>query len=64
MQSIDIFNGTLGTWKPYIVDFLLKENSRLICLQPYTITKVKKEGFKKRIKRLVLSRVIKREHDL
>ena len=36
----ELFNGTLGNWKTYPVDFELKEDVNLMCLQPYPVPKV------------------------
>ena len=43
------FNGTLGTFKIYLVDLLLKENSKPMCLRPYPVLKLHEELFKKEV---------------
>ena len=30
----ELFDGTLGTWKIYTVEFELKEDSKSVCLRP------------------------------
>ena len=46
-KFVELFNGTLGTWKTDPVDFELKDNAEPICSRPYTVTKVHKEILKK-----------------
>ena len=41
----ELFNGTLGTWKIYPVDFEIKEDMKPICSIPYPVPKVHKEMF-------------------
>ena len=39
----ELFDGTLGTWKRYSVDFRLKEDSKPIYSRPYLVKKVHKQ---------------------
>ena len=59
----ELFDGTLGTWKTYPVDFKLKYDYKPICLQPYPLTKVHEEIFKKEVERLVLLEVLEVAND-
>ena len=57
----ELFNGTLGTWKTYPVDFKLKQDKNLVCSRPYTVPKVYKETFEG-VKNLVLLGVLERSN--
>ena len=46
-KSEGFFDGKLGTWKKYPVDFELKEDAKPICSRPYPVPKVREEMFKK-----------------
>ena len=48
--------------KKDLVDFELKENLKLICLQPYPVPKVHEEMFKNDVERLVLIGVLEVEN--
>ena len=64
MQKIvELFDGTLGTWKTDPVDFELKEDLKPICSRPYPVTKVPEEMFKKEVERLVLLGFLKVTND-
>ena len=41
----ELFDGTLGTRKIYLVDLELKEDEEPICLRPYPVTKLHEEMF-------------------
>ena len=43
----------------YQVGLEYKKNSKLICLQPYTVTKVHEEMFNKQVEHLVILEVLK-----
>ena len=58
-----MFDGTLGTWKTYIVDLKLKGDAKPICLRPYSVPKVHGEVIKKEVDSLVLQWVIEVEND-
>ena len=47
-----MLDGALINWKTYPVDFELKEDAKPICLQPYLVSKVHEEIFKKEVERL------------
>ena len=49
-----MFDGTLGTWKKYPVDFKLKENVKTILLRQYPAPKVHNKNFKNEVDCLVL----------
>ena len=50
LQNIDeLFDGTLGTWKAYAVEFKLKEDAKPIGSIPHSVPKVHKEMFKMRL---------------
>ena len=57
-KSKEFFNGTLGTWKKYPVDFELKEDAKPICLLPYPLPKLHEEMLKKEVEHLVLLGVL------
>ena len=59
----ELFDGTLGTWKTYPVDFKLKEEVNLTCSRPYPVPKVHEEIFKKEIEHLVLPGVLELAND-
>ena len=46
-KSEDLFDGTLGTWNTTSIDLELKENTKPVCLRPYTIPRVHKSMFRK-----------------
>ena len=48
-KFVELFNGTLGTWKIDPVDFELKEDAEPICSRPYPVPKVHREMFKRRL---------------
>ena len=62
-KSRYLFDGTLGTWKPYPVDFKLKEDANPFCLQPYLVPKVHEEISKNKIKHLFLVGLLEAEND-
>ena len=41
----ELFDGTLGTRKIYLVDLELKEDEEPICSRPYPVTKLHEEMF-------------------
>ena len=47
------FDGTLGAWKKYPVEFKLKENAKPIRSISHPVLKVREETFKKYFERLV-----------
>ena len=49
-----MFDGTLSTWKTYLVDFKLKDNIKEICSKTCPVPKVHKKKFKKEVEDLVL----------
>ena len=54
----EFFDGTLGSWKTYPVDFELKKDAKQIFSQPYLVPKINEEIFKKEVECLVLLRVL------
>ena len=42
----ELFNGTIGTWQTYPVDFELKEDVKPICSQKYPLPKLHEEILK------------------
>ena len=44
-KFVELFNGTLGTWKTNPVDSKIKK-LKPVCSQPYPVTKVHEEMFK------------------
>ena len=62
-KFVELFNGTLGTWKIDSVDFGLKEDADPIFLRPYPVPKVHKEMLKKEVERLVLLEVLEVAND-
>ena len=59
----EFFDGTIGTWKTYLVEFELKENVTPIWSQPYPVPKVHEEILKKEVWHLVLLGVFELEND-
>ena len=50
LQKIEeLFDWTIGTWKTNPVDFELKEYENPICSRPYSVPKVHKKNFKRRL---------------
>ena len=45
----DLFDGTLGTWNITLVDLVLKDDTKPVCLRPYTVPKVHETVFKKEV---------------
>ena len=50
----ELFDGTLGTWGKYTVEFKLKDDANPICSRLYPVPEVHTEIFKKDVERLVL----------
>ena len=59
----ELFDGTLGTWKIDSVEFELKEDTKPICSQPYSVPKLHEEIFKKEVGILVLLGVLEVAND-
>ena len=59
LQKIEyLLDGILGTWKTYLVDLELKEDTKPICSQPYPVPKLHEEIFKKGVETLFLLGVL------
>ena len=52
----ELFNESLGIWKTDPVDFELKENTKPIFSQPYPVSKVHEEIYKKYVERFCPTR--------
>ena len=59
----ELFNVTLGTGKTYPADSGLKEDSKSICSRPYSVPKVHKKMFRKKVEHLVLRGTLERASD-
>ena len=54
LQKIqELFDGTLGNWKAYLLDSQLKYDAKPICSITYPVPKVHKEIFQNEVERLV-----------
>ena len=58
-----MFDGKLGTWKTYKLDFKLKEDANKISPIPYLVQTVHKESFKKEFEILVLLGVLEKANN-
>ena len=57
-KTVELFDGTLGTQKTDVLDFVLDKDANQIYLRPYAVPKVHAEIFKKDIERLLLIGVL------
>ena len=45
----ELFDGTLGTWKTYLVELVFKKDVKPICLRPYPVPKLHEKCSKSRL---------------
>ena len=56
-----MFDGKLGTWKKYPLDFELKYDAKPIFSRPYPVMKLHIEMFKKEVEHVIILGFLERE---